>query len=106
MRKLIEITTHPQLVQEIVGQFVFMILMAETEDHKFKEIQSLNLQDIFNKADNYFIQFSDQNKMIFTEEHNLTEKITEFLKEWEEIVDVTAIQQNIHYKLLVMDKEL
>ena len=104
MRKLVEITSHPELVAQVMAQFAFMITMAEKDDPNFEKLQELNLQDIFQKADQFFCEYTDDLGMIMTEECGLTEKITEFLKEWEEVVDVTAIQQNIHYHLLLIDE--
>jgi len=91
------------LVEKIVGQFAFMICMAEPQDHSFDKLQKLNLHDVFKKADDYFCQYADDDGMILTEEFNLKSKLAEFLKEWEAITDVTAIQQNIHYQLARLD---
>lgn len=105
MVKLIEIVAHPTLVSEIVGQFVFMITMSRPGDSNFEKLHAIDLNDIFKKADNYFVDFTSVEEMIMTEECDLSEKITAFLKEWASITDVTAIQQNIHYNLMIMDKE-
>lgn len=105
MRKLVSMVSHPNLIQEIVGQFVFMMMMSKPEDGNFEALHSLDLNDIAKKADTFFIEFAEIEELIMADECNLTEKITEFLKEWQHITDVTAIQQNIHYRLLIMDKE-
>ena len=104
MIKIIEITSHAELVEKIVGQFAFMALMSESEDSNFFELQDINLQDIFRKADAFFVDCTDDLGMIMSDEVGLKDKITDFLKEWEEITDVTAIQQNIHYQLSILDK--
>lgn len=104
MKKLVEITSHTEIIEKIIGQFVFMKLMSEPEDSNFLELFDLNLNDIFKKADEFFIDFTDDLGMIISEDVNLSSKITEFLKEWSQIVDVTAIQQNVHYQLYVLDK--
>ncbi len=106
MKPLVKITSHPTIVQEIIGQFVFIILMSRPEDSNFKKLQELDINDVFKKADSYFIKFTDFEEMISdTDACNLTEKITEFLKEWAYVVDITAIQQNVHYRLEMMEKE-
>lgn len=106
MIKLIPITSHPELVSEIVYQFSFMKLMSEASDRHHLELSALNIDDVYRKADLYFIDFTDDLGMIMTEDHDIKTKLTEFLKEWHEIVDVTAIQQNVHYRLSVMDNEI
>jgi DNA phosphorothioation-dependent restriction protein DptG len=83
-----------------------MKAMSRPEDNSFIPLQELSLDDIYNKADKYFIDFTSIEELIDAEECNLSEKITGFLKEWESITDVTAIQQNIHYELGVLDEAI
>jgi hypothetical protein len=77
--------------------------MSRPEDGNYAALHALNLHMIFRKADDYFVQFTDVEETILTDECNLSEKITEFLSEWKAIVDVTAIQQNIHHHLSLTD---
>ncbi len=104
MRKLIPIVACPSLVAEIIGQFVFMALMAHPNDKNFIELQYLDLNDIFTKADQFFGDLTDVGELIMADEVNLSEKLTEFLQEWAQIVDITAMQQNIHHRLEIHDK--
>ncbi len=104
MVKLVEMVTHPDLVAEIVGQFVFMKMMSRPEDNSFKRLSELDLNDVSTKADNYFVEFCDIEELISdTESIDLTSKLTEFLSEWKHVTDVTAIQQNIHYRLSILE---
>ena len=105
MVKLIEITSHADLVTEIVAQFAFMKIMSEPQDHSFNRLEKLSLDEIYSKADDFFVQFTDELGMITTSECELDKKITEFLKEWESVTDVTAIHQNINYRLKVLDQD-
>lgn len=104
MRKLIEWVSHPQLCEKIVGQFAFMKAMARPEDSSFEALNNLSLNDVFEKADSFFVQFTGPLELIDTKKHALAVKITEFLSQWKEVTDVTAIQQNIHYQILIEDK--
>lgn len=104
MVKLIQYVSHPDLCAQIVGQFAFMKAMARPEDNSFFPLQELSLDDIYNKADNYFIDFTSIEELIDADECNLSDKITSFLQEWKSITDVTAIQQNIHYQLKTLDE--
>ena len=99
MVKLVKYVAHPDLCGKIVGQFAFMKSMSRPDDSSFSKLQELSLDDIYNKADNYFVEFTSMEELINADECNLSKKITEFLQEWNEITDVTAIQQNIHYEL-------
>jgi hypothetical protein len=103
MRNLPEVISHAQLVQEIVGQFTFMRMMAEPQDRNFQKLQALDLNDICNKADNFFVEFCEIEGLIMAHECKMDEKLAAFLKEWQSITDVTAIQQNIHYHFHAMD---
>ncbi len=104
MIKLVEMVTHPDLVAEIVGQFVFMKMMSRPDDNNFRRLTELDLNDVSIKADNYFVEFCDVEELISdTESIDLTSKLTEFLSEWKNITDVSAIQQNIHYRLSVLE---
>ncbi len=99
MIPLVKITSHPELVSEIVGQFAFMKLMAELEDKSWVELCDLDIDDVFQAADDYFIQFTSFEKTIDTRKTNLESELKEFLSQYKHITDVTAIQQNIHYRL-------
>jgi hypothetical protein len=99
MIQLPDAVTHPELCDIIVGQFAFMKAMARPEDSNFFPLQELSLNDVFEKADAHFIDFTITEEVIDTKKCNLSEKIKLFLSEWSQVVDVTAIQQNIHYKL-------
>jgi len=103
--KLVEITSHAEIVTEIVAQFAFMKIMAEEQDGNYEALDKLRLDEIYAKADNYFVEFTDDFGMIETAPCNLTEKLTQFLSEWSSIVDVEAIQQNIHHRLQLFDSE-
>jgi hypothetical protein len=105
MIKLIPLVTHPELCAQIVAQFAFMKIMAKPEDRNFLLLQDISLDDVYNKADNYFIKFTSIEEVIDSEECDLTKKITFFLKQWSSVTDVTAIQQNIHYHLKAIDKD-
>lgn len=99
MIDLIPIVDHPALCGQIVSEFAFMKAMARPDDNNFTELQNLSLDDIFNKADNYFIDFTSIEEIIISDECKLSEKIALFLNEWASVTDVVAIQQNIHYNL-------
>lgn len=103
MIKLIEHVGHPELCAQIVGQFAFMKAMSRPEDNCFFALQDLSLDEIYNKADAYFIDFTTIEEIIESDKCNLTEKLSLFLQEWKGITDVTAIQQNIHYNLKRME---
>ena len=106
MVKLIPIVSHAGLVEQIVGQFVFMYVLAEPGDSNYTQIRyELNLNIITRKAYDFFETLADENGMIMSDEVDLTTQITLFLKEWETIVDVTAIQQNVHSQLKKLDKD-
>ena len=96
MRHLIEITSHSELTASIMQAFTFMAVEDSKDDFDFN--------DLYKKASNHFLPVTDDIGMIMTEQDNVTLMLTKFLKEWECVFDVTAIQQNIHYHLLVMDK--
>lgn len=83
-----------------------MIAMSEPEDSNFDKLQSFDLTKLYKRAENYFINLTDENGMIITKEAGLENKLKEFLKEYEEYFDVEAIQQNIHYNLIVKEKDL
>lgn len=103
MRKLPEVISHAQLVEQIVGQFVFMKMMAEKQDRNFEALNAIDLNAICNSADNFFVEFVEMEGLIMAHECKLHEKLTEFLKPYAHITDVTAIQQNIHYHFYASD---
>ena len=96
MNKLPTFIGHPELVSQIVGQFVFMILMSSGEDHNFVELNVVDINTVFKKADSYFLDYTDDLGMIDTIETKMDQKIKKFLSEWRAVVDVEAIQQNVH----------
>lgn len=110
MNKLPKLVSHPELIEAIIGQFAFMKMMAESTDSKFVELIQIDLNDVLSKADTFFIDYCTLLHMIEQEElpaeMDLTEGITKFLSEWKEIVDVTAIQQNVHNILRQKDHSL
>lgn len=107
MNKLPSIITHPELIETIIGQFAFMKMMAKPEDNNFYVLNELDLNDILRKADSFFVEyctFEEEIELeILEEEFSLT--IARFLSEWKAIVDVAAIQQNVHYRLAIIDSE-
>lgn len=106
MVKLVGMVSHPELVAEIVGQFMFMKMMSKPEDNSFKTLLELDLNDVGMKADSFFIDFCDFDELISdTESVDLTSKLTEFLSQWKNVTDVTAIQQNIHYRLSILENK-
>lgn len=102
MKKLPEVVTHPELVAEIVKQFAFMKVMAQTVDSNYEKLTAVSLDDVFNKADEFFVDFCTIEEAIETNLCNLTERITEFLQPWKSITDITAIQQNIHHNISLL----
>jgi len=103
MIKLVQYVSHPELCAEIVKQFAFMKAMARPDDNNFAKLQELSLDDIFNKADIFFVEFTSFEEMIDVFEINLTSKIESFLQQWQSITDIAVIQQNIHYELNQLD---
>ena len=57
MNKLPEIVTHPELIEAIVGQFAFMKCMSKPEDSNHSLLDAIDLNDVFDKADNFFVNF-------------------------------------------------
>jgi hypothetical protein len=57
---------------------------------------------VFSQADQFFVNLTTFDEMIEVDEGDVpfSEQISEFLKEFKGIVDVTAIQQNIHNILI------
>lgn len=96
MIPLPKIVTHPELIEQIIGQFAFMKVMAHPDDKNYKELVELDLNNVLGKADNYFCQFTVYEEAIDTIQCNLSQKIKDFLQEWKSITDITSIQQNIH----------
>lgn len=96
MKKLPEAVSHPQLCEAIVGQFAFMKAMSKPSDNNSDALYDIDLNDVFQKCDDYFVNLTSFEEIIETEESNLENKITEFLSQWKTVVDVTAIQQNVH----------
>lgn len=103
--ELVKIISHQELVANLVGQFVFMILMAKPQDKNFKQIRDFDIKKMFDLADNYFVEFTGFEGMIETDKCDLSNKITDFLSEYSSIFDTKAIQQNIHYQLSVLDQD-
>jgi hypothetical protein len=99
MRNPPELVAHANLIEQIVGQFVFMTCMSEPQDSNFHALHELDLNDIFRKADAFFVDLTDEFGLIESQEKKLSVELKKFLSEWEEITDVTAIQQNVHYQL-------
>ena len=96
MRELIEITSHSELISAIMKAFTFMAVEDQKDDFDFNSL--------YKKASTYFLEITDDLGMIMTKEVDAKAKLTDFLKEWKTVFDVTAIQQNIHYDLLIHDK--
>ena len=100
MNKLPKVISHAELVEAIVGQFAFMKMMVEPEDRGITELNAIDLNYVCKKADDHFLMLTDMvgiiNQDNLSEDVDLAKEITLFLSEWKEIVDVTAIQQNVH----------
>lgn len=105
MHKIIPIVSHPELCSQIVGQFVFMKIMSKPEDRNFFDLQEISLDEVFRKADEYFVQFTAYEEIIDSYESDLETKIKQFLSEWKDKIDIVAVQQNIHYNLMIIDKK-
>lgn len=107
MNKLPSIITHPELIETIIGQFAFMKMMAKPEDRNFYALNELDLNDVFRKADSFFIEYCTFEEAIEMDEleEEFSTTIALFLSEWKAIVDVTAIQQNVHHRLATIDSE-
>lgn len=102
MKKLPEVTSHPDLVSEIIGQFAFMILMASPEDTNYDALQDFNLQNLFKKADEFFLPLTVEESIIMCYECDLHSRIAEFLTQYDSIIDVDAVQQSIHFRLYTL----
>lgn len=105
MLKLVDLVTLPELVSTIVQQFSFMKMMAEPQDSNFKLLEAFDLNDLHQRADDFFVHFTTYESVIDTNECDLTSKITLFLDPYSMITDVTAVQQNIHYQLQRMNND-
>jgi hypothetical protein len=99
MNTLPEVITHPELVEAVVGQFAFMKCMAQPTDSNSDELYLLDLNDVFKKADDFFLQFTSFEEAIDTKETNLAYELGAFLAQWKHVTDVVAIQQNVHTQL-------
>lgn len=100
-----DIISYPSLIQAIVGQFAFMQAIVEKNDNNYDAIWSIDLNDVCKKAIIFFEKFLTIDLAIeCTELKNPFEHdLKNFLSEWKEIVDVTAIQQNVHTILIAQD---
>ena len=103
MIKLVQYVSYPTLCEQIVGQFAFMKAMSQPHDKVYQDLRDVSLDDIYKKAHERFIKLATFDILIEAEECNLSKQLTEFLKQWESITDVTAIQQNIHYQLTKLE---
>ncbi len=83
-----------------------MKIMSEPDDNNYIALEKLSLDKIYEEADNYFVEFTDELGVITSSECNLENKLTIFLNKYEEITDTTAIQQNIQYELMLLDKDI
>ena len=106
LEKFVSHVAHANLMEEIVGSFVFMIAMATPEDSNFEQLNNLNLNEILNKADSFFINHTDSLGIINVVESNLLLLLEQFLKKYSRITDVQSIQQNICWRLIAIEKYL
>lgn len=104
MKKLPQIVMFPELMGAILEQFSFMKAMGEPQDNNIGNLMILDLNYVFKKADEYFVQLTDENGVIMSDEQNLEKELREFLKEFSQITDITAIQQNIHNRMIEFSK--
>jgi hypothetical protein len=104
MVELVKIIGHSEFVSEIVKQFTFMAI----EDCKESEF---DFNKLVKDASDYFQECADDLGMIsqdsFDDESlDLESMLICFLQKYQSTFDVTAIQQNIHYNLKVLDDAL
>ena len=106
MIKLVSITSRPSLLTEIIGQFAFMKAMSLPEDSNYDKLKNLSLDEVYKECYDFLSQFVDDMEMIITDECDLPKKLNVFLSKYSHVTDVVSIQQNIHYRLNLLDKDV
>lgn len=99
MNKLPEIVGLNELCAAIVGEFAFMIISADYFDSNYEDLKSIDLNVLLKRTVRYFESCTDLD-VIDTKKAELHIKIAGFLYPYRNIVDVAAIQQNVHHKLV------
>lgn len=106
MKTIIPITSRPSLLTEIIGQFAFMKAMSLPEDSNYNKLKNLSLDEVYKECYDFLGQFVDDMEMIITDECDLPNRLSTFLSKYSHITDVVSIQQNIHYRLDLLDKDV
>lgn len=86
---------HAELVSQICAQFIFMQMMSENQDRNFAALTALSIDEVRDKADDYFISKADELGMIVS--GDIRGDLDDFLKQFSKVVDVAAIRQNVVY---------
>lgn len=103
--ELSEFIMLPELLRAIVGELAFLRAMTEPEDANAVAIEMLSVEELYRRAEDRFVQLTDENGMIATNECDLEKEIRLFLTPYCYATDTTAWQQNIHYSLSLHDQE-
>lgn len=91
-------TTLNDLIQVLIGQAAFMKSAAEKEDRNFHQLSDFSLDEFYKNAMAYFqIRGTEFDNCILFEDSEESELfITEFLRDYSEVLDVVAVQKNVH----------